>query len=54
MARAVPGCSMLIGNGTEGRAARPRHASDYDFNDRILSNGASWISTLAEQMLASD
>jgi hippurate hydrolase len=54
MARAVPGCFMLIGNGTEGTAARPLHASDYDFNDRILCNGAAWISTLAEQMLASD
>ncbi|MGC6519183.1 MAG: amidohydrolase [Candidatus Puniceispirillaceae bacterium] len=51
MARAVPGCFMLIGNGTEGASARPLHASDYDFNDAILSPGAAYIATLAEQML---
>ena len=54
MARVVPACFMLIGNGTEGAAARPLHASDYDFNDEILGNGAAWIATLAEQMLVSD
>ena len=54
MARAVPACFMLIGNGTEGASARPLHASDYDFNDEILGNGAAWIATLAEQMLVSD
>ena len=54
MARAVPGCFMLIGNGTEGAAARPLHASDYDFNDEILGSGASWIATLAEQILVSN
>lgn len=51
MARAVPGCFMLIGNGTEGASARPLHASDYDFNDAILGPGAAYIATLAEQML---
>ena len=35
MARAVPACFMLIGNGTDGAAARPLHASDYDFNDEF-------------------
>ena len=45
---------MLIGNGTEGAAARPLHASDYDFNDEILGSGASWIATLAEQILVSN
>ena len=54
MARVVPACFMLIGNGTEGASARPLHASDYDFNDEILGNGAAWIATLAEQMLVSD
>ena len=54
MSNAAPGCFMLIGNGTEGTAARPLHASDYNFNDRILCNGAAWISTLAEQILAPD
>ncbi len=51
MARAVPGCFMLIGNGTEGAAARRLHASDYDFNDAILGPGAAYIATLAEQVL---
>ena len=51
MARAVPACFMLIGNGTEGNAGQPLHASDYDFNDGILGRGAAWISTLAQQML---
>ena len=36
MARAIPGCFMLIGNGTDASNARPLHASDYDFNDEIL------------------
>ena len=54
MARVVPACFMLIGNGTEGASARPLHASDYDFNDEILGNGAAWIATLAEKMLVSD
>ena len=54
MARAVPGCFMLIGNGTDGAAARPLHASDYDFNDDILGPGAAYIATLAEQVLAAD
>ena len=44
---------MLIGNGTEGAAARPLHASDYDFNDETGS-GASWIAALAEQILVSN
>ncbi|MGC6453386.1 MAG: amidohydrolase [Candidatus Puniceispirillaceae bacterium] len=51
MARAVPGCFMLIGNGTEGACARPLHASDYDFNDAILESGAAYITALAEQLL---
>ena len=36
MARTIPGCFMLIGNGTDASHARPLHASDYDFNDDIL------------------
>ena len=51
MARAVPGCFMLIGNGTDNAAGRPLHASDYDFNDAVLGPGAAYIATLAEQSL---
>ena len=52
MAKAVPGCFMLIGNGTDGACARPLHASDYDFNDEILGSGAAYITALTEQLLA--
>ena len=54
MAKAVPGCFMLIGNGTEGANARPLHANDYDFNDEILGSGAAYITALAEQILTAD
>ena len=54
MAQAVPGCLMLIGNGTEGAHARPLHTSDYDFNDDILASGAAYIATLATQFLKND
>ena len=54
MAKAVPGCFMLIGNGTDGACARPLHASDYDFNDEILGSGAAYITALTEQLLATD
>jgi hippurate hydrolase len=52
MARATPGCFMLIGNGTDASNARPLHASDYDFNDEILGPGAAYTATLAQQFLA--
>ena len=52
MARAIPGCFMLIGNGTNASNARPLHASDYDFNDEILGPGAAYTATLAQQFLA--
>jgi hippurate hydrolase len=52
MARAIPGCFMLIGNGTDASNARPLHASDYDFNDEILGPGAAYTATLAQQFLA--
>jgi len=41
---AVPGCFMLLGNGESGPCAQPLHASDYDFNDELLSLGAQyWV-----------
>ena len=51
MARAVPGCFMLIGNGTSGANAKPLHSTDYDFNDDILVPGARYISQLVESSL---
>jgi len=52
MAQAVPGCFLLLGNGTEGAYARPLHSADYDFNDAALTTGASFWITLVEQELA--
>ena len=54
MARAVPGCFMLIGNGTEGAAAQPLHSTDYDFNDAILVPGARYISRLVEMSMPTE
>lgn len=51
MARAVPGCFMLIGNGTDGHHAKPLHSTDYDFNDSILVPGARYICQLVETSL---
>ena len=51
MARAVPACFMLIGNGTEGANAQPLHSTDYDFNDEILVPGARYITRLVERSL---
>ena len=39
-AAAVPGCYLLMGNGTEGGNGRPLHSADYDFNDALLPMGA--------------
>lgn len=38
----IPGCFLLLGNGDSGRHAQPLHASDYDFNDDLLSIGANF------------
>ncbi|MBC8258277.1 MAG: amidohydrolase [SAR324 cluster bacterium] len=52
MAKAKPGCFVLMGNGTEGANARPLHASDYDFNDDALTIGSSFWVQLVEQQLS--
>ena len=40
----VPGCFVLIGNGTEGPNAEPLHSPQFDFNDDILTLGSSlWV-----------
>nr|WP_135506633.1 amidohydrolase [Roseovarius aestuariivivens] len=51
MAAAVPGCFVLMGNGTEGRHARPLHAADYEFNDAALAHGAAFWVRLVRQEL---
>ncbi|MFD2204974.1 M20 aminoacylase family protein [Kiloniella antarctica] len=53
--QAKPGCFILIGNGTEGLNGKPLHASDYDFNDEILTTGASyWASLVSERLPKQD
>ena len=47
----VPGCFLLMGNGTEGAHAKPLHAADYDFNDELLETGAKFWAELAKQRL---
>ncbi|WP_371225739.1 amidohydrolase [Roseovarius sp. 2305UL8-3] len=54
MAAAVPGCFMLMGNGTKGSHARPLHSADYDFNDAALVAGSSYWVALVERELGSD
>jgi hippurate hydrolase len=49
----VPGCFLLIGNGTEGANARPLHAANYDFNDELLPIGAKLWAELVRQRLSS-
>ena len=51
MAAARPGCFVLMGNGTEGRHARPLHSADYEFCDDALVTGSSYWVTLVEQEL---
>ncbi len=48
---AVPGCFMLLGNGDSGAHAKPLHASDYDFNDELLSIGAQYWASLVRNRL---
>ncbi len=48
----IPGCFVLMGNGLEGRSAKPLHANDYDFNDDGLTIGSSFWARLIEQELA--
>lgn len=49
-----PGCFILMGNGIEGRHARPLHAADYDFCDDALPYGTSYWIELVERVLTRD
>jgi hippurate hydrolase len=51
MAAARLGCFVLMGNGTEGRHARPLHSADYEFCDEALVTGSSYWVTLVEREL---
>ncbi|MDI3338358.1 amidohydrolase [Defluviimonas aestuarii] len=48
---AVPGCFLLMGNGTEGPHGQPLHAADYDFNDALLPIGAAFWTELVRDRL---
>jgi hippurate hydrolase len=48
---AVPGCFLLLGNGTEGPCSQPLHAADYDFNDALLPIGAAFWAQLVRDRL---
>ena len=48
----VPGCYINIGNGIGSVGGCMVHNAGYDFNDRVLSTGASYWVKLAERWLA--
>lgn len=50
-AAAIPGCFLLLGNGTDGAHGQPLHASDYDFNDALLPIGSAFWSALVRDRL---
>ena len=56
MLEEVPGCYLLIGNGTSGAdgVAHPVHHPGYDFNDAALGYGASFFARVVETQLAPD
>lgn len=51
MLEKVPGCYVVLGNGTEGNNAKMLHNPAYDFNDGIIVTGASYWVRLAEEYL---
>jgi hippurate hydrolase len=48
----VPGCFINIGNGIGSQGGCMVHNAAYDFNDRVLSTGATYWVKLAERWLA--
>lgn len=50
-AAAVPGCFLLLGNGTEGPHGQPLHAANYDFNDALLPIGSAFWAALVRERL---
>jgi hippurate hydrolase len=48
----VPGCYVNIGNGVGSQGGCMVHNPGYDFNDRVLSMGATYWVKLAERWLA--
>ena len=52
MLRVKPGCYGLIGNGGDPAAGCALHNPNYDFNDSILADGASYWIQLSENLLS--
>jgi hippurate hydrolase len=52
MLQAVPGCYVNIGNGEGSEGGCMVHNPNYDFNDNILSRGASYRVTLVDTVLS--
>ena len=52
MLEKVPGCFINIGNGTGSQGGCMVHNAGYDFNDRVLSTGATYWVKLVERWLA--
>ena len=48
----VPGCFLLLGNGTDGANNKPLHSNDYDFNDALLPIGSDFWASLAKNRLS--
>ena len=48
---AVPGCFVMLGNGTSGAHGQPLHSNDYDFNDDLLPIGAAFWTALVRDRL---
>ena len=48
---AVPGCFLLLGNGTTAPHNQPLHSADYDFNDALLPIGAAFWAQLVRDRL---
>ena len=48
----VPGCYINIGNGVGSQGGCMVHNAAYDFNDAVLSTGATYWVKLAERWLA--
>ncbi|RBL66633.1 amidohydrolase, partial [Pseudomonas sp. MWU13-2625] len=51
MLEQVPGCYVVLGNGIGSKGGCMIHNPGYDFNDEILSVGASYWARLAEAFL---
>ncbi|AXE32970.1 M20 aminoacylase family protein [Chromobacterium phragmitis] len=51
MLEQVPGCYVVLGNGVGSKGGCMIHNPGYDFNDEILSLGASYWANLAEKYL---